>query len=82
MEMWPTALGYITGAFLLVAQVTTLLSKAEETEKEPKVTEEQLNQLEKDITAQGEAVADIKTVCITVNRLFSAATFIVLACAY
>ncbi|KAK9905717.1 hypothetical protein WJX75_005086 [Coccomyxa subellipsoidea] len=42
-------------------QVTTLLSKAEQADKEPKVTEEEVQALEAEVSAQGQAVAAAKT---------------------
>ena len=47
------------------AQVTTLLSKAEQADKEPKVTEEELQALEADVSAQGQAVAAAKAVSLS-----------------
>ncbi len=45
-----------------VAQVTTLLSKAEQMEGEPRVTQEEIQALEAQVSAQGSAVAEAKAV--------------------
>lgn len=45
-----------------VAQVTTLLSKAEQLEGEPRVTQEEIQALEAQVSAQGSAVAEAKAV--------------------
>lgn len=42
--------------------MTTLLSRAEETEKEPKVSAEELEKLEHEASIQGEKVAEAKAV--------------------
>ena len=60
-----------------VAQVTTLLSKAEQADKEPKVTEEEVQALEAEVSAQGQAVAAAKAVSALFHTLGKLACFAV-----
>ncbi|EIE23345.1 asparaginyl-tRNA synthetase, partial [Coccomyxa subellipsoidea C-169] len=54
------------------AQVTTLLSKAEQADKEPKVTEEEVQALEANVSAQGQAVAAAKAADKALQKALSA----------